>query len=48
MDINDKLKTLTLEQAKQLGASLNSCYPDKKPPVAATKEASSTQKKNKK
>ncbi len=48
MDINEKLKTLTPEQAKQLSASLNSCYPDKKPPVAAAKEAPSSQKKNKK
>lgn len=50
MDINEKLRRLTPEQAKALGASLNSCYPDKKKPATATntKKKPATAKKGKK
>lgn len=48
MDINEKLRRLTPEQAKALGASLNSCYPDKKKPATTTKKKPATTKKGKK
>lgn len=34
MDINEKLRSLTPEQANKLAGHLNSCYPDKKKPAA--------------
>lgn len=46
MDINEKLRRLTPEQAKALGAHLNSCYPDKKAPAA--KKSPATKKPAKK
>ena len=48
MDINEKLRRMTPEQAKALGASLNSCYPDKKKPATNTKKKPATAKKGKK
>lgn len=33
MDINEKLRSLTPEQANKLAGHLNSCYPDKKKPA---------------
>ena len=35
MDINEKLRSLTPEQANKLAGHLNSCYPDKKKPAPA-------------
>lgn len=48
MDINEKLRRLTPEQAKQLAANLNSCYPDKKGPAAKKKKPATSAKKSKK
>lgn len=48
MDINEKLRSLTPEQAKAvgkgLGAHLNSCFPDKKKPTTTKKKPSTTKK----
>ena len=38
MDINEKLRSLTPEQANKLAGHLNSCYPDKKKPAPAKKK----------
>ncbi len=48
MNINEKLRSLTPEQANQLAAHLNSCYPDKKKPAAAKKKAAPKGDKKKK
>ncbi len=48
MDINEKMRRLTPEQAKQLAASLNSCYPDKKGPATKKKKPTTPAKKSKK
>ena len=45
MDINDKLRTLTPEQAKQLGAHLNSVYIEAEK-AKRQKEATASSKKN--
>ena len=39
MDINEKLRSLTPEQANKLAGHLNSCYPDKKKPAPAKRAA---------
>ena len=38
LDINEKLRSLTPEQANKLAGHLNSCYPDKKKPAPAKKK----------
>ena len=45
MDINEKLRSLTPEQANKLAGHLNSCYPDKKKPAPAKKKPAAKGKK---
>ena len=48
MDINEKLSSLTPEQANKLAGRLNSCYPDKKKPAPAKKKPAAKGGKKKK
>ena len=48
MDINEKLRSLTPEQANKLAGHLNSCYPDKKKPAPAKKKPAAKGGKKKK
>lgn len=47
MDINEKLRSLTPEQANKLAGHLNSCYPDKKKPAPVKKKPAAKGKKKK-
>lgn len=48
MDINEKLRSLTPEQANKLAGHLNSCYPDKKKPAPVKKKPAAKGGKKKK